>query len=532
MVKVDGCNASFRITKAFYPPDANFADAPSWIELQVQAENWNSATTLTVSIEEIDAVSVNKKCPLLSFKNKKARDSFRSALISELSDGLEKKTIELGYYFSKTGATVFADGSVCFLRGAELLGSCSRPYLVAPEYGNTRLLGDGEISSEILSLLLDSQFPVLLVFAYVLLTSVRSLLIDSEIDLQAILYIEGRQGLGKTTLATRVAGIYENDGKRTGIVQAESTLSAVNAMMVSLRDQPLIVDDLCLSVSRDTARKRIDLASKLIRQATGNIPIIKRHGKATEQLPCEAGIILTAEFPLENMSDLTRCLIVPIKNRMDLPGSLKPEVIGEAVRHYSSWFSAHSEEEIKCFRSRVEEYVESCPELDVRMGTNYACLEAAFQSFVRSMACEDTNGYYSKRLSQKMRRAIQYAQEEHMALVKKIKSTIPVGNLAYCIHQGYCNEEFNLCKKTEKLSKHDGILWKDDLCLRLNALVQFVRRQPGYQDWSSKRIVQELKDIGVLVMQEESAATVHITKGTPRVYRIRLKALENAAERY
>lgn len=119
-----------------------------------------------------------------------------------------------------------------------------------------------------------------------------------------------------------------------------------------------------------------------------------------------------------------------------------------------------------------------------------------------------------------------------MALVEKIKSTIPVGNLAYCIHQGYCNEEFNLCKKTEKLSKHDGILWKDDLCLRLNALVQFVRRQPGYQDWSSKRIVQELKDIGVLVMQEESAATVHITKGTPRVYRIRLKALENAAERY
>ena len=134
-----------------------------------------------------------------------------------------------------------------------------------------------------------------------------------------------------------------------------------------------------------------------------------------------------------------------------------------------------------------------------------------------------------------MEQAIGFAQNEHLALVEEIKRTIPIGNLAYCLLAGLNTKMFDLKRKyehLEKLVKHDGIIWHGNLCLRKEPLVQFVQRHPGYQDWSSRKIVQELKRIDALVLQESGAATVHLSKDSPRVYRIRLDVLQQNAQRY
>lgn len=80
----------------------------------------------------------------------------------------------------------------------------------------------------------------------------------------------------------------------------------------------------------------------MIRTGSGNTPIVKKCGSALSEQYCAAGVIPTAEFPLENMSDLTRCLIVPITEKMQLPDALCPELI----RHFSAWFTTHGDEEI------------------------------------------------------------------------------------------------------------------------------------------------------------------------------------------
>ena len=85
---------------------------------------------------------------------------------------------------------------------------------------------------------------------------------------------------------------------------------------------------------------------------------------------------------------------------------------------------------------------------------------------------------------------------------------------------------------SKKLAKYSGIIWQKDLCLKPDALVQYVRTQPGFHNWTRNRIIQELKDIGALVLQEENASTVHIDKDLPRVYRIRLDVLKDMAEYY
>jgi len=119
-------------------------------------------------------------------------------------------------------------------------------------------------------------------------------------------------------------------------------------------------------------------------------------------------------------------------------------------------------------------------------------------------------------------------------MIAQIKERFPVGNLPFCILKGYENGAFDLTKKIEKLTKYGGIIWKGDLCLRREALVQFIHQQPGYHDWTSNRITRTLKGINALVLQEEEAATVRFTKdyATPRVYRIRMKILEETAQKY
>lgn len=528
---VDGCNGSVTILTAYYALSANANQPPLCVALEVRVGNLVSICFLP--IKELNAKGLQKECPLLQFKGKQAKANFDEALVGELTDGLTDGSIQSGYYLEEPGAIIFPDGHIGFLRGSELLGICNRPYMVAPEIRDIKLAGEGNALPYLLSLLITSPLQVLLVFAYVILSSIRSLLINSGIDLQAVLYIVGGQGLGKTTLATRIAGIYKKSGSTIGTVQAGSTHSAVNALMTTLRDQPIIVDDLCLSASRDTARKRVELASKLIRQATGSIPIIKKAGKATVELPCETSLILTAEFHLENMSDLTRCIIVPIQSPLNIPNELTPNLIGDAVRHYSLWFTEHTREELGQFREAVHGAV-SERNIDTRIATNYACLMTAFQSFIRSL----TDSEYSTKLVDlalnMMDMAFTKAMEQHQAMIRQIKETIPLGNISYCLLEGYRNGAFNLAKTAKKLKKHDGIIWKDDLCLRKEPFIQFIRQQPGYHDWSSSQIKRFLKDINALVIQEENADTVRISTepGVPRVYRIRTKILKETAQRY
>lgn len=524
----DGCNAIIEVKRAFYPLTANLEDMPSFVETTVQINGWQS--TMTLPLSQYTAHGLQRECPLLRFRNRNGHHTLDDTLLANLMDGLADGTIQRGYYFEKAGANILPDGRTCFVRGTELLGPCNRPYVLAPEISNMKLSGHGSSPLQLIPLLLASPPQVLLTFAYVILVSIRSILVDNGIDLQAVLYIVGKQGFGKTTLATRIAGIYEKNGKQAGIIQAGSTHAAANTLMETLRDQPIVIDDLCLSSSRDTARKRVELASKLIRQGTGCIPIIKKSGQTTIELPCEAGLIMTAEFYLENLSDLTRCIIVPVQRPLDISCELTSDLIGDAVRHYSLWFATHCVEEIERFHIAVCSTPDNS--MDVRMNTNYACLETAFQSFIHSLS---EPGHISKPvllLLKRMEDAVAEAQQYHLDMIEKIKEHFPIGNLSFCILEGYRNAAFDLTRKIEKLEKHGGILWKGDLCLRRDELIQFIRQQPGYHDWTSNQITRSLKDICALVLQEDEASTVRLTKDSPRVYRIRLNVLKDTAQKY
>ena len=96
----------------------------------------------------------------------------------------------------------------------------------------------------------------------------------------------------------------------------------------------------------------------------------------------------------------------------------------------------------------------------------------------------------------------------------------------------------------EKLFKRNGIIRKEkngvikQVGIKPAALVQFIRNQNGYQNYSSRKITNYLKDIGALTLQEEKSNTVHIGKlkdgnrPLPRVLLIDVETLRDSAEEY
>ena len=74
--------------------------------------------------------------------------------------------------------------------------------------------------------------------------------------------------------------------------------------------------------------------------------------------------------------------------------------------------------------------------------------------------------------------------------------------------------------------------------MKQTALVQFIRNQNGYQNYSSRKITDYLKDIGCLTINEDKSNTVHIGKlkdgkrPLPRVLLIDVETLRDSAEEY
>lgn len=524
-------NATIRFVGAYFLPGADMSAAPEgiWVEITSKANTWRGEVQLR--LKDLNIKNLRGICPFLDMGMSDRAANQR--LMQQLMEDLQGNRISIGYYFDEMGAVHLPDGSLGFIRGDTFYpGDFARPYLIDQEIGDIELCGDSSSSAQHILMILRMLPPqALLVMAYVILTSVRSLVIGCGVDLQAVLYITGKSGIGKSRLAKRTALFYRSKktGKLVGIIEADSTNAATDRMLHIMRDMPIVVEDLCLSTGRETERKRREQGARLVRKGTSEMATIKKLGGKTVELNCTAGIVMTAEFTMETESDLNRCLIVPMNDYLDLPDELTPELIGDAIRLFSTWFAANSGAELNRLK---QELTNGNGGQDHRIRTNYTCLRWAFQSLITALDPDNRLPECSNPLLKQMDKAMKIAWAAHMQMREKILETVPRGNLAAVLYDGKKNDAFNLATNPKKLAKHGGTIWKKDLCLKPDALVQYVRTQPGFQSWTRNRIVQELKDIGALVLQEEDANTIHIDKGLPRVYRIRLDVLKDMAEYY
>ena len=287
-------------------------------------------------------------------------------------------------------------------------------------------------------------------------------------------------------------------------------------------------------------RQRQHLAAQTVREAANAAKILKKGRNGAQiEIECQSGVILTAEFALDNASDLTRCIIAWVKNPLDLPNEFSTELMGSVAQQYVRYFVEHSDSALQRLRDSLKktdvDALEDCEEARVR--TNLLVLRWAFHNLFHAAAEQgadltDQHSLYAK-FDDALRDAVDAVNEE----LQRVRSNTPEGNLAYILLRAVETKAFRLIKneeKIDKLPKKDGIWFKSDLCLRSTPLETYVRQQNGFREWRLGDVTSELKRYGALCIQEEGTCQVKISKveGMPRVYRIRMAALEEHAERY
>ena len=535
------CNGIPEIVEAFHRPGES---APTCIRVRIRIGSFVDQC-VDVAVGDLGYRALHRAIPLLQCSSSRHRAVFDTYLVEITQKFLEnpEKNAVRAYFFAQNGIVHLDDEATCVVLGNRVLGYKGNRCIAEPMCSWRIPEGTSDTCITLAKLLTNQPSAVLLTTAYTLLTTVRSAVIESGVDLQAVLYITGAQGLGKTTLARRVAGFVNNtDTDRPALLfDAGSTLAATRDAMASARDLPIVVDDLCLSASRAAQQQRKDLGAQLVREAANVTKIIKKAPSGqTMTLHNVAGVIMTAEFLLENASDVTRCVMAPITQPLDLPDALTPSVMAGAVELFLQHYLLDSENLLRRLHHLLKNNeqipaLQNCPEQRVR--TNLTALYWAFQEFVAIFATDIQFDNLARDLVQNFNRALADSVEQTNAALARVRSLTPEGNIAYVLLNAYRKHQFNLMpegKKIRKLLKYDGLLIKNKLCLRTCALQQLVNQSPGYRGWTLNRIVAELVSYGALCIQEQGTYQIKVSDDSDalRVYCIKLDVLEQAAERY
>ena len=410
--------------------------------------------------------------------------------------------------------------------------------------------------------LLENDAALVLPVAYALLVSRRDVLTAEQHPLQGGLYITGVQSSGKTTLARRVFGYTERigtPGKPALMLEAVSTEASVRDTLSENPGCVVIIDDLAKSSTRSIEAHRRKLGGAMLRLAANEGDSTKK-GKTgkTDHRDCTSGIALTAEFVLDGVSELTRSIFVYLEKKLNLTEDVRPALIGAILEDFADWFADNYEHAIELLHKiadspdilknlRVDgadEFTELLTR-ERRIQDNLALLQWAFVCMVEMIkSTVKLSPHREQALYEKFWTAVHLSVSKQVDEFAKIRTHLKEGNTAHLLCEAIDCDEFQLCRKKSKLFKRNGIVWKEkngvikQVGIKQTALVQFIRNQNGYQNYSSRKITDYLKDIGCLTINEDKSNTVHIGKlkdgkrPLPRVLLIDVETLRDSAEEY
>ena len=414
------------------------------------------------------------------------------------------------------------DNNLCYVFADQLIGKCNNDFIIDPS--NKYYTKTSNIDNPLTKLckeLYNVDKNVLIGIAFLFTSLIRSWITEQTDSWQAVLAITAKQSYGKTTLAHKLTDwIVNNQNQPCLQFSAGSTQAAIRDMLINAKDLPVVIDDLCLSASSSLQRNYHHIASAFVREGSNSAGIIKKNSKGgTTQLNCKAGVILTAEFALENASDITRTIYLRIKHPLNLTDTLSSELIGSACIDFLKWFM-NNEAKAKIILSEMLLKKSNFDNINYRVQRNFSILDTVFQLFILAAKECNLDSKYEKSLNNNFHKALCKSISYQQDLLSECHKPELADVILSCCEK----KAFNLCKKKRKISNHDGVICDNNLYIRSNALESIVSMQKGCSSYTLSSMIKKLNQYNAIVIHEDGTYQCKIYN--VRVYHINLKALK------
>ena len=538
-------------------------DIPAHLGIQLILED-GSMRRLTLPMTSNLARSIVAEEPRAILLKSSYAPLVQKHIVDQLSKIGRPGECQRGLYLPGNGTYRLADDRHITVWNGRVAGSTKLevPYMIRPNDSYHIAKHTENPIQTLVNALQENDAALVQSVVYALLVSRRDVLTAEQHPLQGGLYIAGVQSSGKTTLARRVFGYTERigtPGKPALMLEAVSTEASVRDTLSENPGCVVIIDDLAKSPTRSIEAHRKKLGGSMLRLAANEGDSTKK-GKTgkTDHRDCTAGIALTAEFVLDGVSELTRSIFVYLEKKLNLTEDVCPALIGAVLEEFADWFADNYDHAIELLHQiadspnipinlradGADEFTELLAR-ERRIQDNLALLQWAFVGMIEMIKARmELPSSDEHALNEKFWEAVHRSVRKQVTEFRKIQSQLKEGNIAFLLCEAIDSDEFKLCRKKEKLFKRNGIIWKEkkgvikQVGIKQTALVQFIRNQNGYQNYSSRKITDYLKDIGCLTINEDKSNTVHIGKlkdgkrPLPRVLLIDVETLRDSAEEY
>lgn len=201
----------------------------------------------------------------------------------------------------------------------------------------------------------DVYLPI---WGFSLFSRLRSFLQDAGMPTACILYLVAEQGFGKTSTARALCQLFELDGRMADVFDAGSTAAAMRDILMEARDRAVLFDDVFIGTDKARQRERRNTASQLLRFAANEVPISRKAGARESCTSCAATLIVTGEIPMEAASDVTRCVLVRIRERLADASQADLQALrhtaATAMQSFLRWFGLQYESRKAQIQTDVE----------------------------------------------------------------------------------------------------------------------------------------------------------------------------------
>lgn len=470
--------------------------------------------TIVWPAEQLDQLNFEKLIVGCISRDARSR-STRNLVATYLRMQLSQCDLPRGQYFDQTGWQQI-NGQHRYLpnlapenRLAETPVDGSPPYLIAKETSSYHLSVDPTMSAEtaveqMIETFMSNLQVYLPVWGYSLFSVCRSFLQDSGLPTACILYLIATQGFGKTATVKALCQLFDDSsGCMADVYDAGSTISAMERALMTTRDRSVLLDDIYIGTNKAKQRERLASAAELLRFAANETKSTKTRGSKNVSVSCAAGLVVTGEIPMEASSDVTRCIIVRIREK--LGGSSNPVDL-EALRHtaaaamqgFLAWFGERYEE----FRSRIKREMEA----------QLAAVKSAPNERVKKSLFE---------LYWLLCRFFDYAEE--VGAISVVAKNKFVQATAYSLTQVWHNiaEELRRignCPKTIRAAIISGVeqqafsysTHKGCICVKLPALTKYLQELYRRSDLSEQYVAARLRQYNLLSIDASKKSTKKI----------------------